>query len=132
MTIGAVTLCFIVYAYAAMAGTIIQVFTRVKNVGEIRAKTVKNRKIRLLSEKTDPASSAEQSSDSAGTEEETTSHTSNQTNRNSRAAKNASKLDKRQNDIMKQSVVVVGAFMIGWVPYLCSWVFFSRLQQGKY
>ncbi|KAI8832102.1 hypothetical protein BJ741DRAFT_615312 [Chytriomyces cf. hyalinus JEL632] len=33
------------------------------------------------------------------------------------------KLEKRQRDLMKQSVVVVVAFMIGWAPYLCMALF---------
>ncbi|TPX62752.1 hypothetical protein CcCBS67573_g08809 [Chytriomyces confervae] len=129
--IGAVTLCFIVYAYAAMAGTIIQVFTSVKNVGRPSVKPDKNRKGRLETDKTERMSNAGQTSDSAGTEDGTSSHISNQKNRHSRDAKSALNLDKRQRDIMKQSVAVVAAFMIGWTPYICSWVSFSRPQHEK-
>ncbi|KAJ3248961.1 hypothetical protein HDU77_007915 [Chytriomyces hyalinus] len=121
--IGAVTLCFIVYAYAAMAGTIIQVFTSVKNVGRPSVKPDKNRKSPLETDKTERMSSAGQTSDSAGTEDGTSSHISNQKNRHSRDAKSALNLDKRQRDIMKQSVVVVAAFMIGWTPYICMAIF---------
>ncbi|KAJ3244384.1 hypothetical protein HDU78_011035 [Chytriomyces hyalinus] len=121
-SVATMTLCFIVYAYAAMAGTIVQVFAGIKSVGSTKAKPVSNRKRWLLSDKTDRVSSAEHATNSERTQEgsNTSFHISSQKNSLSRDAQRTMKLEKRQSDLIKQSVVVVVAFMIGWAPYLCS------------
>ncbi|KAI8845002.1 hypothetical protein BJ741DRAFT_573085 [Chytriomyces cf. hyalinus JEL632] len=84
-----------VLSYAAMAGTIVQVFHTVKNVASAK------------SQLTQEGSN-------------TSSHISSQKNSLSRVAQHTIKLEKRQNGIMKQSAVIVVAFMIGWTTYLCS------------
>ncbi|KAJ3224206.1 hypothetical protein HDU81_008700 [Chytriomyces hyalinus] len=119
-SVASITLCFVVYAYAAMAGTIVHVFANVKNVnGGISSKPVKTqRKPRFQSDKTERVSSADHTSISAETDDGTSSHISGHKNSLARDAQHAMKLEKRQRGIMKQSIVVVGAFMIGWAPYL--------------
>ncbi|KAJ3399448.1 hypothetical protein HDU80_007882 [Chytriomyces hyalinus] len=118
VSIATITLCFVVYAYAAMAGTILEVFATVKDVGggRVASKRVKIRNDRNeTDDKKDRMSSAERASNSVVTEGGVSSQ-----NNQSRDFQSARKLEKRQHGIMKQSIVVVGAFMIGWAPYICS------------
>ncbi|TPX62748.1 hypothetical protein CcCBS67573_g08811 [Chytriomyces confervae] len=117
-SIATITLCFVVYAYAAMAGTILEVFATVKDVGggRVASKRVKIGNDRNeTDDKKDRMSSAERASNSVVTEGGVSSQ-----NNQSRDFQSARKLEKRQHGIMKQSIVVVGAFMIGWAPYICS------------
>ncbi|TPX62749.1 hypothetical protein CcCBS67573_g08812 [Chytriomyces confervae] len=120
-SIATITLCFVVYAYGAMAGTIVQVFTGVKNVGRGggTSKPGKSRKIRQQTDKMERTSTVEQTTNSMLSNEGTSSNMSSQKNSLSRDAQHTLKLEKRQRDIMMQSIVVVGAFMIGWAPYIC-------------
>ncbi|TPX62754.1 hypothetical protein CcCBS67573_g08810 [Chytriomyces confervae] len=121
-SIATMTLCFVVYAYAAMAATVVQVFAGVKTVGSAKSKPVKDRQSWVLTDKTERMSRTYQASYSAPTQEgsNTSSHISSPKSSLTGDAQNVMKLDKRQRDLMKQSIVVVVAFMIGWTPYLCS------------
>ncbi|KAI8845003.1 hypothetical protein BJ741DRAFT_644510, partial [Chytriomyces cf. hyalinus JEL632] len=122
-SIATITLCFVVYAYAAMAGTIVTVFTGVKNVGGGTSKPDKRRKNRQQTDKIERISTVEKTSNSMLSDEGTSSHMSSQKNNQSRDVQRTLKLEKRQRDIMMQSIVVVGAFMIGWGPYICMAVY---------
>ncbi|KAI8845005.1 hypothetical protein BJ741DRAFT_136048 [Chytriomyces cf. hyalinus JEL632] len=121
-SVATMTLCFVVYAYSAMGGTVVQVFASVKNVARAKSKPVKKRKNWLLTDKIERTSSTDQASHSVPLQDgsNTSSHVSSPKSSLAGDAQNAMKLDKRQRDLMKQSIVVVVAFKIGWTPYLCS------------
>ncbi|KAJ3248963.1 hypothetical protein HDU77_007917 [Chytriomyces hyalinus] len=126
-----VTLGFIVYAYAAMMGKVLQVFQQVQDhtdttsggkkrvveVGTVETKSVSNGVAALGN-----SANSLRLDESAGASVQSAKR---------KADKNMkAKMEKRQRELMMQSLVVVGAFMIGWMPYMSSLALFEFISES--
>ncbi|KAJ3244807.1 hypothetical protein HDU77_009738 [Chytriomyces hyalinus] len=117
-----VTLGFIVYAYAAMMGKVLQVFQQVHDHTDTTSGGKKGLAVavEIGTVETKSASNAVaalgNSANSLRLEE--SGGASVQTTRRKADKQMKAKMEKRQRELMMQSLVVVGAFMIGWMPYM--------------
>ncbi|KAI8845007.1 hypothetical protein BJ741DRAFT_644513 [Chytriomyces cf. hyalinus JEL632] len=98
-SVSSTTLCFIIYAYTAMVGRVVQVLAYTKGI----------------------ASSADGNPD-VKTGESAISVEIGSIARISKTEKGANKetaeMEKLQRELMIQCIVVVGAFLMGWAPYV--------------
>ncbi|KAI8845008.1 hypothetical protein BJ741DRAFT_703430, partial [Chytriomyces cf. hyalinus JEL632] len=132
-TTAVVTLGFIVYAYAAMMGKVLQVFQQVHDhtdttsggkkrlaaaveIGTVETKSAGN-----------GVAAFGNSANSLRLEE--SAGASVQSTKKKAESKMKAKMEKRQRELMMQSIVVVGAFMIGWMPYM-SMAFFEFISES--
>ncbi|KAJ3399444.1 hypothetical protein HDU80_007878 [Chytriomyces hyalinus] len=101
-SVASITLCFIIYAYTAMVGRVVQVLIYTKGIASSAVGNPEVKTGEFCSTSVEQGSIVQKSKPEKGANNET------------------AEMEKLQRELMIQSIVIVGAFLMGWTPYVIS------------